>query len=386
MIKTFIKNEDGGVMILGAVVMMMILGMAALAVDMSMLYFERGKMQNAADAAALAGAYALKEPDTMEGFAVEFANLNQNMVTIAEGDITLGEWDTETRTFTAGGEDVTAIQVIISAPRPTYFAFLLGFDSVVVSALAVATFDEEINTCFLRGSKAGRDVHVGIDVSITGKSCVFGKRASHYGNGLFLEEGSFLGAPDKDDINLGINSVIEGKLIEADLDMDFDANQMIQDLEDGIFPPNIDNVVVVDNEADLPDDLVAGTAYIINGDLHIDKNYATEDVILAVRGHVHWNDGGELTNTEDVCGDPEFGTVGIISTNDIHLNKDAKASGVTMYTDRTIHVNNELSSFGGNMNAAKDIRINQSANLGGCKTDDPFREEELAAVVTKLVQ
>lgn len=385
MLKTFIRNEDGGISIISAIIVFGLLGVASLVVDMGLLYVERGVMQNAADAGALAGAYALRQPDTIMDNAVNFANLNQALVTVTGNDVILGEWDRDTRTFTAGGDPTKAILVIISAQRPTYFSSVFGFGPIPVSVSAIATFDEDINTCFLRGAKAGRDVHVGINVSITGNSCVFAKRRSHYGNGLFLEKDSVIAAPDKDDINLGVGSDIQGKVIEADMDMSFNARQMIADLEDGNYPPNIYDVVYVDNEADLPDDLEAGTAYIINGNLHIEKNYDAHDVILAVKGQVHWNDGGELTNTADVCGDPEFGVVGIIATRDIHLNKDAKASGVTMYTDTSIHVNNELTSFGGNMNAAKDIRINQSANLGGCKADDLYRDDEIAAVVTKLV-
>lgn len=385
MIKSFIKNESGSISVLGAAIMLGILGMSALAVDMSILYLERGKMQSAADAAVLAAAYALKEPDTMKALAVEFANLNQKMVTVTEADVTLGQWDSKTRVFTAGGTPIKAVQVRVASPRPTYFARIFGFDLVSVSVAPIASFDEDINNCFLRGAKAGRDVHVGNSVSISGKSCIYSKRFSHYGNGLFLDEDSTIAATDKDDINLGIGNTIDGNIISADMDMSFDANQMIDDLDAGNYPPNISNVEHVANEADLPENLSSGTAYIIDGDLHLDKNYGASDVILAVRGHVHWNDGGELTNSADVCGDPEFGTVGIIATNDIHINKDATASGVTMYTDRTIHVNNALTSFGGIMNAAKDVRINQNANLGGCKGVDPFRDDEIAAVVTKLV-
>ena len=237
MVKYFIRNEDGAISIISAFLILVFIGTASLTVDMAILYLERGKMQNAADAAALAGAYALKEPDTIVGYAVELANLNQTMITITENDITLGEWDRDTRIFTAGGDPTKAILVRIGAPRPTYFSSVFGFGPIPVSASAVATFDEDINRCFLRGAKAGRDVHVGINVSITGKSCVFGKRKSHYGNGLFLEKDSVIAATDEDDINFGIASNIEGKVIEADMDMSFDANQMIEDLEAGILPP-----------------------------------------------------------------------------------------------------------------------------------------------------
>lgn len=385
MIKNFLKDEEGGISIVGAALMLSMVGISALSVDMAMLQLEKGKMQTAADAAALAGAYLLKTPNMMVDNAVEFANLNQKMVTLTGNDVTLGQWDRDARIFTAGGAIIKAIQVRVASSRPTYFARVFGFNLVDVSTSAVASFDEDINTCFLRGAKSGRDVHVGLNVSITGNSCVFSKRKSHYGNGLFLEKDSVIAATDKNDINFGNDFVIDGKVISADMDMNFNATQMISNLNTGKYPDNITRSVNVKSEKHLPKKLMPGTVYIIDGDLHIEKNYGAQDVILAVKGHVHWNDGGELTNTADVCDDPEFGMVGIISTGDIHINKDAQASGVTMYTGTSIHVNSALTSFGGNMNAAKDIRINQNANLGGCKTDDPYREDEIVAVVTKLV-
>lgn len=385
MFRTFIKNEDGGISIFAAAMMFMMVGFSALSVDMAILYLEKGKLQTAADAGALAGAYALKEPDTIVENAVEFGNLNQKMVVLTTNNIVLGQWDRDTRVFSTGGPIIKAIQVNIASQRPTYFARIFGFDLMPISVSAIASFDEDINTCFLRGAKAGRDVHVGLNVTISGMSCIYSKRFSHYGNGLTVDKDSVIAATDKDDINLGLDTTLDGKMISADIDMDFNALDMIKDLNLGNYPPNIYRVEHISKEANLPLILDSGTAYIINGDLHIERNYAAQDVILAVKGQVHWNDGGELTNSADVCGDPEFGMVGIIATKDIHINKDAKASGVTLYTNTTIHVNTALTSFGGNMNALKDIRINQNANLGGCKSGDPFREDEIAAVVTKLV-
>src|SRR5213078_2613881 len=52
------KEERGQTIVLVAVALVSLLGMAALAIDVTTLYVARGEMQRAADAAALAGAKA----------------------------------------------------------------------------------------------------------------------------------------------------------------------------------------------------------------------------------------------------------------------------------------------------------------------------------------
>jgi uncharacterized membrane protein len=50
------KNERGITIVLVAISLLSLLGMAALAIDVSTLYMAHGEAQRAADAAALAGA------------------------------------------------------------------------------------------------------------------------------------------------------------------------------------------------------------------------------------------------------------------------------------------------------------------------------------------
>jgi len=49
-----LRNDDGSIAIIVAIVMVVLLGMATLVVDVGRLYVERRQLQNGADAAALA--------------------------------------------------------------------------------------------------------------------------------------------------------------------------------------------------------------------------------------------------------------------------------------------------------------------------------------------
>jgi len=72
----YIKDERGSVIIIVAVLMVVLLGMTAMAVDVGDLYQNRREMVNAADAAAMAGVQQFLETDNqaeIEKFARDFA-------------------------------------------------------------------------------------------------------------------------------------------------------------------------------------------------------------------------------------------------------------------------------------------------------------------------
>ena len=52
----YIRNESGQAMVFVALFLVVLMGFAALAVDVGAMTVQRSKLQNAADAAALAGA------------------------------------------------------------------------------------------------------------------------------------------------------------------------------------------------------------------------------------------------------------------------------------------------------------------------------------------
>lgn len=73
-----INNENGAVAVIIALLMSVFLGISALVIDGGMLYMEKQKLRNAADAAALAGAQELPStPDRAAAKATEAIRLNE---------------------------------------------------------------------------------------------------------------------------------------------------------------------------------------------------------------------------------------------------------------------------------------------------------------------
>lgn len=167
------NNENGAVLIWVVCGMVMLLGMVALAIDVSHLVVARNELKNAADAGSLAAAQnlyndngsAFNEEFDDVGIAAATANKSENVaVEVASIDVERGHWSfglgTVDRGFTpvstpeltelwnvstvALDEDtnfVNAVRVTThrkDQPVASYFARIFGLDSFVMKARSVA--------------------------------------------------------------------------------------------------------------------------------------------------------------------------------------------------------------------------------------------------------
>jgi hypothetical protein len=162
------KAQRGAVAVMVAGAMVMLLGFAALAIDMGYLFVVRNELQNAADAAAMAGAPCLyprpecsnqtaKAPDwgTAQQRAVQAISLNKSSHATLVGntsDVAYGYWDI---TGSVAGlqavpppspaVSMAAVQVTVNRAGaengggvPVFLAKIFGVKTVPVSAKAVA--------------------------------------------------------------------------------------------------------------------------------------------------------------------------------------------------------------------------------------------------------
>ncbi|MFO7559455.1 MAG: TadG family pilus assembly protein [Desulfobacterales bacterium] len=169
-----IKDQKGATAVLVTVIIIMLLGFAALAIDISNIFVANNELQNAADAAALAGARFLYNDsgtsvnvncnqiardaaiaNNAEGVPVEVNWSGGN-----SGDIQRGHWSFASRVFTPNdstspvdlwnvSDDVldadlnfiNAVQVTVrreATPITSYFAKIFGHESFEKSASAIA--------------------------------------------------------------------------------------------------------------------------------------------------------------------------------------------------------------------------------------------------------
>jgi hypothetical protein len=134
-----VANERGAVLALVVLLLVVFLGVAALAIDLGMLYVARGEAQRAADAAAHAGAgHLIRAPEDLDGArdrAVQFALMNP-----VRGEQVDIDWDTDIDILWEEGRVRARVYRAQERNNPvrTLFARVLGFGTVNVSASAAA--------------------------------------------------------------------------------------------------------------------------------------------------------------------------------------------------------------------------------------------------------
>lgn len=119
------KEESGQSLVMVVLLLSVLLGFSALIVDVGLLYSEKAKLQNAADAAALAGAQMLPDQGSAESVAIDYADFNGFTISTDDVDVPYDEDDTK-------------IKVGVSGTVPYIFARFLGLLETDVTARAVA--------------------------------------------------------------------------------------------------------------------------------------------------------------------------------------------------------------------------------------------------------
>ncbi|MBW2570025.1 MAG: hypothetical protein JRD93_18865 [Deltaproteobacteria bacterium] len=161
-----VRNQAGVSAVIVAIVLTMLIGFTALAVDVGYMYVTKNELQNVADAAALAGAghlgsiYKTLSYDDQQthvfsrsdivGVTQQVALKNQAAkmnIVINDADVTIGAWDGGTGTLTPMAAPIVgpdAVKVIArrdsiaNGPILTFFARILNINTVNVSADATA--------------------------------------------------------------------------------------------------------------------------------------------------------------------------------------------------------------------------------------------------------
>jgi hypothetical protein len=144
------RRRRGAIVILTAILLVLMLGVIAFAVDMGYLLLTRTQLQAAADSAAIAAAwYPPQSSENMILTAQQFAGYHiaaAKPVILDAADVELGTWDFANRNFTASGSPYNAVRVTARRDNTTggqvslFFARVIGSDACAVRAQAVAAF------------------------------------------------------------------------------------------------------------------------------------------------------------------------------------------------------------------------------------------------------
>ena len=172
LLRRLARKPSGQTFLLVSIALVVVLGMAALAVDIGDLWTTRRLMQSAADAGAVAGADEITIGGTSTAItaaAKDAASHNG----FTDGGTRAGTSNTITvavhnpPTSGAFAANSNAVQVDVSQTQPTYFMKVLGFSSVPVSTTAVAVTLGSGSCIYSLDPSASGAITVGGTASVT---------------------------------------------------------------------------------------------------------------------------------------------------------------------------------------------------------------------------
>lgn len=406
----FLRDRRGSTVTFVGVGLPVLFGMAVLAVDLGHLHNQRNLLQIAADSASLAGAYALSQGASPVTAALEYADKNKSQLNgsiLQGGDVVVGRWDTATRTVDPSGTPQNAVQVTTRRsqangnPVNTYFAALLGYDSMDVNARAVAISggnnDTGVGDCWESGARAGGRLVMGQDVELE-TTCVYGQDGVTFGQDSELEPEASVGTPDctsyPDDCGgfiAGQGSDIEGNVIGMDLSggaIEDDPTQtqtcilnFIAMLKGGygsvdpdvpcgdVWVDHITNVVYDTTGTTLPNSPQPGTAYIFSNTVIIGQAYTLTDNFVISEDDINWGQNGRIINSVDSCQDRTQNTIGVFAVNDLALGQNARVRGAALWAGNLMQIGQNVDSLGASLRSGGDMLISQDPDFEGCEVN-----------------
>lgn len=141
-------RRRGGTMVMFTILLVVVIGMAAFAIDLARVQLVRSQLQSAVDAGALAGGLQLKrDPEDIvaaKAAAEQFIQLNQvgfsGNVSSGAIDVEIGEWDSKTSKFNKTDKHPYSVRVFARKENEQYsFAQIFGKSTFSVPRQAVAS-------------------------------------------------------------------------------------------------------------------------------------------------------------------------------------------------------------------------------------------------------
>ena len=137
-LRTVANDRRAGISIATAFAMTMLIGAAALAVDVGALYLDRRKLQGIADAAAMAAAGRPgEEQAAAQRIIAANCDCGIRIAALTTGTYTPDATIAAEQRFAAGGASANAVRIVVTRDRPLYFGrFLTGKSESIIQATA----------------------------------------------------------------------------------------------------------------------------------------------------------------------------------------------------------------------------------------------------------
>ena len=405
--KGLLRDRRGAVAAWVALMLVMLLGMGALAVDMSFLWVMRNRLQSTADAAALAGASQLGVDEaTVKAQAVAYAQKNlppgSHGTALADADVVLGHWDNDTRTFIPVGTTAApgtacsnpvpqetnpnclpldAVKVTTRRaqangnPVSLFFAGVLGIQTADVVTAAIAEGEGGPggeDNCYTNGIVAGRQVLAGSTLQLFDAFCVHGEEMGvKVGSQNTFQNGTEISMPDLALLDAGSDNIgLEDALYERSMlpDVAYQVGELIDGIKNDLpdYMPDYINTVSYSLPSNALDGYgtpwgVEGTAYIINETVSIDSGRTLNNVVIIAENVLSIGSDFTITNailaannTGGTVGRVQLGSYGTIGSSEYCLSGLGTVEVLAM---ENVLVGSNTDIFGGQFIAGVDADL-----------------------------
>ena len=170
-----IRARRGNVLIFTAAALVVMIGFVSFAVDLGRAQLAKTQLASAADAAARSAAWGLADGTSVSRAIAAAADntVDGTTLVLQSADVTIGTWNSSTRTFTAGGSSPRAVKVVAyrntarGTAIPLVFASVLGKKTIDLSATSIATYTAG-STTTLTAPSSGNPWLAGMPAGTTG--------------------------------------------------------------------------------------------------------------------------------------------------------------------------------------------------------------------------
>src|SRR5262245_25306137 len=139
-LRSLLRSEQGSVAVISAAVMVVMIGFAAIAVDVGSIHYDGRRLQGATDLAALAAASnTAKATDAARSAFTDNGGWKLNSMTVEMGNYDPDPAKALDQRFIVNRQPINAARVTAKAPSPIYFARIFRQRDVEVAASAIAT-------------------------------------------------------------------------------------------------------------------------------------------------------------------------------------------------------------------------------------------------------
>ena len=342
--RNFVKREKGQILVLFVLMIVVLIGSAALATDIGVGYFQKTNLQNCADSAALAGAWNLPSTSNAINQAIYIAGQNGSKA-VQNG--VKKDGDTVTVTTPYNG-DSSLIEVVCTRTANYSLAKVIGFNQSDITARAVA--QNKSNSGAWAFGYAVFSGSPSATLAMTGNSTITGNVHSNYkvtmGGNVDITPTVDGAVEAVSSIDVGGHAFIHGTAQAPIINGSHIDNPIVGPV--AVVPMYPDFSATIKSEADAAGSMTVGNLSITGG---------TRSAPIHIQGNLTISGNPTLTSTApiyvngniSISGNPTFATSTIFATGSITISgATASSSKMLIYSKNssvTISGNSDIAGI-----------------------------------------